>query len=82
MTRSGNGDDQDGMRPPKSEDIPTKTSNSALSPPPANPAKKRTLQELQSGISEEALESYKRNRVANNDPMAALLGKDELVEMS
>jgi pre-mRNA-processing factor SLU7 len=82
MTRSGNGDDQHGMRPPKSEDIPTKTSNSAFSPPPANPAKKRTLQELQSGISEEALESYKRNRVANNDPMAALLGKDELVEMS
>lgn len=44
-------------------------------------AKKRTLQELQSGISEEELESYKRNRVAADDPMAALLGKDELVEM-
>ncbi|KAK4941393.1 mRNA splicing protein [Elasticomyces elasticus] len=44
-------------------------------------AKKRTLQELQSGISEEDLESYKRNRVAADDPMAALLGRDELVEM-
>ncbi|EXJ81894.1 hypothetical protein A1O1_07959 [Capronia coronata CBS 617.96] len=44
-------------------------------------AKKRTLQELQSGISEEELESYKRNRVAADDPMAALLGKDELVEL-
>ncbi|KAL6241091.1 mRNA splicing protein [Rhinocladiella similis] len=44
-------------------------------------AKKRTLQELQSGISEEDLESYKRNRVAGDDPMASLLGKDELVEM-
>ncbi|KAJ4525030.1 mRNA splicing protein [Exophiala dermatitidis] len=44
-------------------------------------AKKRTLQELQSGISEEELESYKRNRLAADDPMANLLGKDELVEM-
>ncbi|KAK6385486.1 uncharacterized protein PV06_08249 [Exophiala oligosperma] len=44
-------------------------------------AKKRTLQELQSGISEEELDSYKRNRVAGDDPMASLLGKDELVEM-
>lgn len=44
--------------------------------------KKRTLQELQSGISEEDLEAYKRARVAADDPMAALLGKDELVELS
>ncbi|KAK7897029.1 mRNA splicing protein [Exophiala xenobiotica] len=44
-------------------------------------AKKRTLQELQAGISAEELESYKRNRVAADDPMAALLGRDELVEM-
>ncbi|KIW14219.1 hypothetical protein PV08_07001 [Exophiala spinifera] len=44
-------------------------------------AKKRTLQELQSGISEEELESYKRNRVAEDDPMASLLGKDELVNL-
>ncbi|KAJ9613894.1 mRNA splicing protein [Cladophialophora chaetospira] len=43
--------------------------------------KKRTLQELQSGISEEELESYKRNRLAADDPMAGMLGRDELVEM-
>ncbi|OAL24961.1 hypothetical protein AYO20_10564 [Fonsecaea nubica] len=43
--------------------------------------KKRTLQELQSGISEEELESYKRNRMAADDPMAKLLGTDELIEM-
>jgi pre-mRNA-processing factor SLU7 len=42
--------------------------------------KKRTLQELQSGISEEELESYKRNRMTADDPMAALLGRDELVQ--
>ena len=42
-------------------------------------AKKRTLQEMREGISEEDLEAYKRNRSAADDPMAALLGKDELV---
>lgn len=45
----------------------------------AGKAKKRTLQELQSGISEEELESYKRNRLAADDPMAKFLGRDELV---
>jgi pre-mRNA-processing factor SLU7 len=44
-------------------------------------SKKRTLQEIQSGISEEELESYKRNRIAANDPMAGMLGTDELLEM-
>ncbi|KIX97428.1 uncharacterized protein Z520_06880 [Fonsecaea multimorphosa CBS 102226] len=53
------------------------------SPPPAEhiAKKKRTLQELQSGISEEELESYKRNRMAADDPMAKMLGRDELMEM-
>lgn len=52
-------------------------------PPPTvakTTAKKRTLQEIQSGISHEELESYKRNRVAADDPMAKLLGRDELVQ--
>ncbi|KIW63463.1 hypothetical protein PV04_10299 [Phialophora macrospora] len=48
-----------------------------MKPPTA--AKKRTLQELQSGISEEELEAYKRNRLAADDPMAGMLGKDELI---
>ncbi|KAK5053163.1 hypothetical protein LTR84_002137 [Exophiala bonariae] len=43
-------------------------------------AKKRTLQEIQSGISHDELESYKRNRVAADDPMAKMLGRDELVQ--
>ncbi|ETI26822.1 hypothetical protein G647_10268 [Cladophialophora carrionii CBS 160.54] len=46
---------------------------------PRTHAKKRTLQELQSGISEEELESYQRNRLAAEDPMAGMLGKDELI---
>ncbi|KEF54957.1 uncharacterized protein A1O9_08609 [Exophiala aquamarina CBS 119918] len=43
-------------------------------------AKKRTIQEIQSGISEEDLESYKRNRRTADDPMANMLGRDELVQ--
>lgn len=38
--------------------------------------KKRTLLEIQSGVSEEELESYKRSRLAANDPMAGFIDKD------
>ncbi|KEY65849.1 hypothetical protein S7711_05855 [Stachybotrys chartarum IBT 7711] len=44
-----------------------------------NKAKKRTREEMMSGISEEELEEYRRKRTAANDPMAKLLGKDELI---
>ncbi|EEP75604.1 conserved hypothetical protein [Uncinocarpus reesii 1704] len=40
---------------------------------------KRTLHELQQGVTEEELESYKRSRHVADDPMAAYLGKDKLV---
>ncbi|KAL4892923.1 splicing factor SluA [Aspergillus ambiguus] len=43
---------------------------------PITKSKKRTLLEVQSGISEEELESYKRSRLAADDPMAAFIGKD------
>jgi pre-mRNA-processing factor SLU7 len=43
------------------------------------PAKKRTLDEMKDSISEEDMEEYRRKRTAANDPMAGLLGKDELV---
>ena len=43
-------------------------------------AKKRTLTEIQQGITEEELESYKRSRLTAEDPMAPYLGKDELIE--
>lgn len=42
--------------------------------------KKRKLDEIQSGVTEEDMEEYRRKKTAANDPMAALLGKDELVE--
>ncbi|EXJ82241.1 hypothetical protein A1O3_06054 [Capronia epimyces CBS 606.96] len=71
------------------DSVETATSTSTSRPKPTTtepaqaqaPAKKRTLQELQSGISEEELESYKRSRVAADDPMAALLGTDQLVDL-
>ena len=43
-------------------------------------AKKRTLLEAQTGISEEELESYKRSRLDAADPMAAFIGKDTVDE--
>jgi pre-mRNA-processing factor SLU7 len=42
-------------------------------------AKKRTLQEMREGVTEEELEAYKRSRTAADDPMAKYLGKDEAV---
>jgi pre-mRNA-processing factor SLU7 len=41
--------------------------------------RKRTAHEMAQGVTEEELEAYKKARNAANDPMAAFLGKDELV---
>ncbi|KAE8157349.1 Pre-mRNA splicing Prp18-interacting factor-domain-containing protein [Aspergillus tamarii] len=41
-------------------------------------SKKRTLMEVQSGITEEELESYKKSRLAADDPMAKFIGNDIL----
>ena len=41
--------------------------------------KKRTLQEMKGGIGDDELEDYRRKRATADDPMAAFLGKDELV---
>jgi len=46
----------------------------------AKETKKRTLEELQSGISAEDMEKYKRSKLSGGDPMAAMLGRDELLE--
>ena len=42
-------------------------------------AKKRTKEEMQGGVTEEDMDEYRRKRTAANDPMAAFLGKDELI---
>jgi pre-mRNA-processing factor SLU7 len=41
--------------------------------------RKRTIEEMRDGITEEDMEEYRRKRTNANDPMARLLGKDELV---
>ena len=42
-------------------------------------AKKRTREEMLNGVTEAEMEEYRRKRTATNDPMAKLLGKDELL---
>ncbi|THY79309.1 hypothetical protein D6C86_00027 [Aureobasidium pullulans] len=42
--------------------------------------RKRKLDEMRSGVTEEEMDEYRRKRNAGNDPMAALLGKDELLD--
>jgi len=42
-------------------------------------ARKRTVQEMKDGVDEEEMEQYRRKRVSKDDPMAQMLGKDELV---
>ncbi|KAF2022179.1 pre-mRNA-splicing factor SLU7 [Aaosphaeria arxii CBS 175.79] len=41
--------------------------------------KKRTLEEMTNGITEEEMDEYRRKRTMANDPMAAFLGKDEVI---
>jgi pre-mRNA-processing factor SLU7 len=43
------------------------------------PARKRTVQEIAGGVSEDDMDAYRRKKTAANDPMAGFLGKDELV---
>lgn len=42
--------------------------------------KKRTIDEVRDGVTEDDMEEYRRKRTAANDPMASFLGKDELVQ--
>ncbi|KAK7513340.1 Pre-mRNA splicing Prp18-interacting factor-domain-containing protein [Phyllosticta citriasiana] len=41
--------------------------------------KKRPFEEIRDGITEEEMEEYRRKKVQAEDPMAKLLGKDELL---
>ena len=45
----------------------------------ARSAKKRTIAEMKGDVGEEEMDAYRRKRAVENDPMAAFLGKDELV---
>lgn len=46
---------------------------------PKEGLKKRTIEEMKGGVTEEDMDEYRRKRTAADDPMAAFLGKDELV---
>ncbi|KAL2868437.1 mRNA splicing protein SLU7 [Aspergillus lucknowensis] len=61
---------------PSHDDDETTTSPDIRSPQQQSTTRKRTLVEVQTGISEEELESYKRSRQAADDPMASFIGKD------
>lgn len=41
--------------------------------------RKRTRDDMMNGVTEEELDEYRRKRTAANDPMAKMLGKDELL---
>ncbi|KAF2007194.1 ANTH-domain-containing protein [Amniculicola lignicola CBS 123094] len=51
--------------------------NAVESDQKAPPHKKRTLQEMTSGVDESEMEEYRRKRTMAADPMAAYLGKNE-----
>jgi pre-mRNA-processing factor SLU7 len=42
-------------------------------------SRKRAFDEIGDGMNEEMMEEYRKKRAAANDPMAAMLGKDELI---
>ncbi|KAI9927939.1 hypothetical protein ASPWEDRAFT_42085 [Aspergillus wentii DTO 134E9] len=65
--------------PPSNDGEPNDTPESREQPKESESnSKKRTRMELQSGITEEELESFKRSRLDAEDPMAAFAGKDDL----
>lgn len=46
---------------------------------PAAPSRKRTAEEIKTGVTEEDMEAYKRSKIRADDPMAKFVGSDELV---
>ena len=41
---------------------------------------RRRLGEMKAGITEEEMEKYRKEKTNKSDPMASLLGRDELLE--
>ena len=62
----------------EAEEIEAVETADALPDEPST-AQKRSREEMMAGISEAEMDEYRRKRTAANDPMAKLLGKDELV---
>ncbi|RFU34464.1 hypothetical protein B7463_g1863, partial [Scytalidium lignicola] len=86
LLRNGTALEEEESAPPKKIDWPTaetdateRNGTSKEPKEPKEPLKKRTIEEMKGGVSEEDMDEYRRKRTAANDPMAALLGKDELI---
>jgi pre-mRNA-processing factor SLU7 len=41
--------------------------------------RKRTREEMMNGVTEEEMDEYRKKRTVTNDPMAKMLGRDELL---
>ncbi|KAG9247398.1 Pre-mRNA splicing Prp18-interacting factor-domain-containing protein [Calycina marina] len=70
--RTGGMFETDESAPAEEEALPDKLKPSIIS------VKKRTIEEMQGGVTEEDMDDYRRKRTAANDPMASFLGKDEI----
>ncbi|KAF2397496.1 hypothetical protein EJ06DRAFT_533100 [Trichodelitschia bisporula] len=66
--------DEGAMGPPPAKEKPRKRDVEA-----DTERRKRTLDEMRNGVTEEDMEEYRRKRTNAADPMAALLGRDEIV---
>ncbi len=60
-------------------EIPRRNAQSEVTVVADKFARKRTLEEMKGGVDEAEMEAYRRKRAVAQDPMAAFLGKDELV---
>jgi pre-mRNA-processing factor SLU7 len=60
--------------PPKPEDI-----QDARDVEAETSKRKRTIEEMRDGLTDQDMEEYRRKRANASDPMARMLGKDELV---
>ncbi|CAG9986394.1 unnamed protein product [Clonostachys byssicola] len=64
------------------EEAEIKNDNEKQQDEPSKTASKRTREEMMNGITEAEMDEYRKKRTATHDPMAKLLGKDDvLVDM-
>ncbi|KAK1144890.1 mRNA splicing protein [Aspergillus melleus] len=77
MLEEADGENEDpAAEAAEADDVPQSHSPERAEQETKPSSKKRTLMEVQSGITEEELESYKKSRLDADDPMAAFIGKD------
>lgn len=78
--RTGGAFEEEEQEPLKEIEWHSKEREIPEEPPTTMVPKKRTVEQLSGGITEEDMDEYRRKRTAINDPMAAFLGKDELLQ--